>query len=85
MPSLSIQFEYPAHFPDALQTTPAAFAQEARMAMAAKLFEMKRLSSGMAAQLAGIDRVTFLLNLHRYGVPMLDLPLDELESDLANA
>lgn len=81
----SIHVEYPAHFPDALQTTPAAFAQEARMAMAVKLFEMKRLSSGMAAQLAGIERVTFLLSLHRYGVPMLDLSMDELESDLANA
>jgi predicted HTH domain antitoxin len=55
------------------------------MAMAVKLFEMKRLSSGMAAQLAGMERVTFLLNLHRYGVPMLDLPMDELEADLANA
>jgi predicted HTH domain antitoxin len=85
MLSNSINVEYPAHFPDALQTTPAAFAQEARMAMAVKLFEMKRLSSGMAAQLAGMERVTFLLNLHRYGVPMLDLSMDELEADLANA
>ena len=49
----AIHVEYPAHFSDALQTTPTAFAQEARMAMAVKLFEMKRLSSGMAAQLAG--------------------------------
>jgi predicted HTH domain antitoxin len=46
---------------------------------------MKRLSSGMAAQLAGMERVTFLLNLHHYGVAMLDLPMDELEADLANA
>jgi predicted HTH domain antitoxin len=38
------------------------------MAMAVKLFEMKRLSSGMAAQLAGMERVTFLLNLHHYGL-----------------
>ncbi|WP_287603334.1 UPF0175 family protein [Thiothrix sp.] len=39
----------------------------------------------MAAQLAGMERVTFLLNLHHYGVPMLNLPMDELEADLANA
>ncbi len=53
MQNHSIQVEYPEHFPDALQTTPDSFEQEARMAMAVKLFEMKRLSSGMAAQLAG--------------------------------
>ncbi len=80
-----IQVEYPEHFPDALQTTADNFEQEARMAMAVKLFEMKRLSSGMAAQLAGIDRVSFLMQLSQYGVPMQDLTLDELELDLSNA
>jgi predicted HTH domain antitoxin len=55
------------------------------MAMAVKLFEMKRLSSGMAAKLAGMPRVTFLLSLHRYGVAMIDLDEDELREDLSNA
>jgi len=55
------------------------------MAMAVKLFEMKRLSSGMAAQLAGIDRVSFLIELDKYDVSISDLTLDELEADLANA
>lgn len=55
------------------------------MAMAVKLFEMKRLSSGMAAQLAGVERVTFLLQLGSYGVPVQDLDTQELESDLRNA
>lgn len=83
MPQLTI--DYPERLPDALQQTPADFEQEAKMAMAVKLFEMKRLSSGLAANLAGVDRVTFLLSLHRYGVAMIDLDEDELLSDLANA
>jgi len=53
--------------------------------MAVKLFEMKRLSSGMAAKLAGVDRVTFLLSLHQYGVPAIDLEEEELLSDVNNA
>ena len=85
MQTHSIQVEYPEHFPDALQTTPDSFEQEARMAMAVKLFEMKRLSSGMAAQLAGMSRVSFLMQLSQYDVPMQDLTLDELESDLSDA
>ena len=51
------------------------------MAMAVKLFEMKRLSSGMAAELVGMDRVPFLLSLSNYGVPMIDLDEEELQSD----
>jgi len=76
---------YLQSFPDALQQTPAQFEQEAKMAMAVKLFEMKRLSSGLTAQLVGMDRVSFLLELHRYGVAMIDLDERELEVDLQNA
>ncbi|MEH2144578.1 UPF0175 family protein [Nostoc sp.] len=80
-----LKIDYPETLPDALQQTREQFEQEAKMAMAVKLFEMKRISSGLAAQLAGINRVTFLLNLHRYGVAMIDLTEEELLSDLANA
>ena len=74
--------EYPVSLPDALHESRTQFEQEAKMAMAVKLFEMKRLSSGMAAKLVGMERVEFLLSLHRYGVAMIDLEEDELLSDL---
>ncbi|MEA5516820.1 UPF0175 family protein [Nodularia sp. UHCC 0506] len=80
-----LKIEYPETLADALQQTREEFEQEAKMAMAVKLFEMKRISSGLAAQLAGVNRVTFLLNLHRYGVAMIDLTKEELLSDLTNA
>lgn len=80
-----LNIEYSQNLPDILQITKKAFEEEAKMAMAVKLFEMKRLSSGMAASLAGIDRVKFLLNLHRFNVPMVDLEEDELLSDMQNA
>ena len=77
--------EYPSSLLDVLQETPEQFEQEARMAMVVKLFEMKRLSSGIAAELVDMDRVAFLLSLHHYGVPMIDLDETELESDMNNA
>lgn len=80
-----INIEYSQNLPDILQVTRKAFEEEAKMAMAVKLFEMKRLSSGLASSLAGIDRTTFLLSLHRYNVPMIDLEEDELLSDMNNA
>ncbi|RUR75953.1 UPF0175 family protein [Chlorogloeopsis fritschii PCC 9212] len=83
--SLQLKIDYPATLPDALQKTREQFEQEAKWAMAVKLFEMKRISSGMAAELVGTDRVSFLLNLHHYGVAMIDLTEDELLTDLENA
>lgn len=83
--SLQLRIDYPETLLEALQQTREEFEQEAKWAMAVKLFEMKRISSGMAAQLVGTDRVSFLLNLHHYGVPMIDLEEEELLSDLENA
>ena len=80
-----LEIEYSENLPDVLQTTRAQFEQEAKMAMAVKLFEMRRLSSGMAAALVGMDRVSFLLRLSDFGVPMIDLDADELAEDIANA
>ena len=82
---MQLVVDYPTCLPDALQQSREQFEQEAKMAMAAKLFEMKRLSSGMAAGLVGIDRVSFLLSLHRYGVAMVDLDEEELLSDIQHA
>jgi predicted HTH domain antitoxin len=82
---MKLIIDYPESWPDALQQTPADFEAEAKMAMAVKLFEMKRISSGMAAQLVGMDRVAFLMSLHRFGVAMIDLDANELQSDVEHA
>lgn len=77
--------DYPDTLPDLLQESAAEFEEEARMAMAVRLFETKRLSSGMAAALVGMDRASFLLRLHEHGVPMIDLDREEVLSDIRNA
>lgn len=77
--------EYPDLLPDAMQMSRSEFEQEARMAMAVKLFEMGKLSSGYAARLAGMGRVEFIMSLHRYGVSPIQTPSEELAEDVANA
>lgn len=81
----SISIEYPQNIPDILNVSRKSFEEEAVLAMAAKLFEMKRLSSGIAAKLVGMDRVSFLLNLYKFNVPIIDLEEEELFSDVQNA
>ncbi|PUU89007.1 MAG: Fis family transcriptional regulator [Halanaerobium sp.] len=80
-----MEIEYPDTLLDLLQETPEEFEREAKMAMAVKLFELKRISSGMAAEMVGKDRASFLLELQRYGVEMINMESDELESDVENA
>jgi predicted HTH domain antitoxin len=55
-------------------------AEELAMLAAVKLYEMGRLSSGRAAELAGISRVAFLSALERYGVFPMQAELGELEA-----
>ena len=61
------------------KTDEAGFAREVLMLAAVKLYELGRLSSGRAAELAGMARVEFLLSLGRYRVFPLEDELRDLE------
>jgi predicted HTH domain antitoxin len=63
----------------AIKSDEATFAREVVLLAAIKLYELGRLSSGRAAELAGIPRVEFLLALQRYKVFPLAAELDDLE------
>ena len=63
----------------ATKSDEATFAREVAMLAAIKLYELGRLSSGRAAELAGMPRVEFLLALQRYKVFPLAAELDDLE------
>ena len=80
-----IEIKYPDTLPDVLQESTKNFEQEAKMAMAVKLFELKRIPSGIAAEIAEMDRVSFLCELHKYGVSMINMEVEELSSDVENA
>ncbi len=58
---------------------------EAKLQLAARLFEIGRLSCGQAAELAGFSKRTFIELLGKLGVPVINYPADELTEDLRHA
>lgn len=80
-----MKIPYPEDLPAIMGKTPEQFEQELRFLVAAKFYEMGRVSSGRAAELAGINRVEFLNNLSQYRVSVFNYSLDELEREIREA
>ena len=55
------------------------------MMVAAKLYEDAKLSSGEAAQIAGLSKRAFIEMLGKYGVSVFSSSVSDLHSDIANA
>ena len=68
-----------------LKKSPGEFEEEARLLLAVKLYEMNRVSTGAAAQLAGISRVTFMYELARFGLSPMGQEPGEVTEEFANA
>ncbi|MGA3095119.1 MAG: UPF0175 family protein [Bryobacteraceae bacterium] len=80
-----VTFSIPDEILFALKATPDALASTIRLAASVKLYEMGRLSSGAAAQLAGVPKPYFLSRLADYCVNTFDLSQEDLIRDLKSA
>lgn len=58
------------------------FSEEAKLLLAAKLYELGRLTSGQAGRLCGRGRVEFLMSLSRPGVPACNLRQEDADAEL---
>jgi len=77
--------EYPESQPDSARLSRREFEHAMRFALASKLFELGRVSSGQAAALIPMSRYDFLKSQHQVGVPALGWDEDELADEIANA
>jgi predicted HTH domain antitoxin len=80
-----IQIEVPEEVLISLKETPETISRELSILAAVKLFEMGKLSSGRAAQLAQVSRIEFLNLIGYYQVSPFALSVEELAQDVLNA
>ncbi len=59
--------------------------EELRLFIAAKLYENGILTSGQAAELAGLSKREFIQLIGNYNVSVFSTSVADLESDIANA
>lgn len=76
---------YPDELADTLSLGDEEMPRELAFLAAAKLYELGRLSSGQAADLARLDRLTFLRRLAEAGVPAINLRGDEVREEISAA
>ena len=81
----AVRLEIPEETLISLKTDVESFGQDLKMLGAVKLFELGKLSSGRAAQLAGMTRVEFLLALRDFQVSPFQMTAEELRRDVLNA
>jgi predicted HTH domain antitoxin len=80
-----VQIDIPDEVLISLKESPETISQELSILAAVKLFELGKLSSGRAAQLAGMTRVKFLDKLGYYRVSPFMLTAEDLQHDIDNA
>ena len=82
MASSTLTIEYNDDLLFRLGVSREKFSDEAKFILAAKFYELGKLSSGEAAQLAGKSRVEFLFTLVNIGLPMSNLREENLAEEL---
>jgi predicted HTH domain antitoxin len=81
----TLTIPYPDDLLLSLKESPQEFEAEARLLLAVKLYELGRVTTGRAAELAGIGRVEFMFALGRFGLSPIGVDPEEVAEDFANA
>jgi predicted HTH domain antitoxin len=81
-----IKIEYPESLANTLRLSGKDFEHEMKSSSIVKLFEMGKISSGVAAKVLGLTRVDFFELLSKYNVSVFGAyDVNDLNEDFANA
>jgi len=79
----TLTIHLPGEIRQMLNCTPEELARDVRLYSALMLFHLGKLSSGAAAEMAGVPRVSFLDLCADYDIPVTQITGEDLRRDLA--
>ncbi|MBI1877832.1 MAG: UPF0175 family protein [Chloroflexi bacterium] len=82
MKATQISFEVSESILQALNQSRDEFISQVRLLAALQLFKNHKLSFGQAAELAGMSKDRFLIELDNYNIDLIDYDPSELEKEL---
>jgi len=82
MKTAEIRFEIPEDILDALNQNINEFTRHSRLYIALQLFKDHKLSFGKAAELAGISKDEFLIELDKNKIDFISYDPSDLEAEL---
>ncbi len=82
MKTEELTIKYPSGFERSVHMTKGEIERHIRLMAALKMFELGKVSSGKAAELAGMSRAEFLEECGRYRVSVFNYPGDEVEEEI---
>ncbi|MBZ8180924.1 UPF0175 family protein [Oscillatoria salina] len=66
-----------------IELPPHISSSEAKLFLAAKLYEVGKLSLGKAAELAGYSKSTFIEVISKMGIAVINYPAEDLEREIS--
>ena len=82
MNTRTISIDFPSDIFLALNETESEIKQQIKILMAVRLYKLEKLTIGKAAQIAGLSRLQFETILSENEVPISNLTIDDVISDI---
>ena len=82
MKTEELKIKYPSGFEHSVHMTKEEMEQHIQLMAALKMFELGKISSGKAAEFAGMSRVEFFEACGRYRVSVFNYPPEEAEKEI---
>lgn len=82
MPTTELLFSVPEDILYTLNETKHEFINNMKFFTAMELYKLRKLSMGKASELAGINKIDFMLEIGKYGIPVINYDPEDFQNEV---